>query len=175
MGFSKTWLREQGDTRFIVRANTVDIVVYINWVAETIRQRKVHHAVWFVEWDSWEDEGEPVPIAAFFQLKPGTVPPPGQGNPMGPFLSPSTGDTGHRTVGLWQIAGTLTFAGSGSPSVGTPSSLVAAIDSMKVDWTFDGKPESITIGSNWLTNAAATVVIVIIVFLVVALIIWALA
>lgn len=135
---------ERDDIRLTVRASTIDVVLYVNWIAETIRERKVRRQFRFATWDEWQREGDPIPIGAFYQLAPGTIPPPGMGNPMGPFTSSPTGSPGYRNVGLYQVALSKSFTEGENPSVGSASGLVRSVDGMTV--SFEPPPFSWTPG-----------------------------
>ncbi len=169
MGFMEEWKHDEGDIRLIVHASTLDLVVYINWAAETVRERRTRHTLWFASWDSWTREGEPIPIGVSYQLKAGTAPPPGSGNPMGPFPSASTGEPGYRAVSIAQLAASVTSAGTGDPSVSTPASLIGSVESMRVEFTHEGKKVQLTVGANWLSKLIAIGVIIVVVMVLVAL------
>lgn len=172
MAFPSEFTHPDGDVRFILKASTVDWVVYIDWVAESIREVRTTRQFLFWTYDHWERQGTPIPFDAFFQIKPGAIIPPGTSNPIGPIASPETGEPGYRVVKLWQLA--LSFSGNEGDNRsigGIDNSIVGTIDALRVNFDFDGEKRTVETGANWLTKGIALVAL----FALAALATWGLS
>lgn len=149
---SKTLFDENGDVEHTIRAWNKRIgEVYNEWGGSVERRRKHNHKFLFAAWDTWEREDPTIPISVTYSSTGGTT--------TGP-LPPGHTETGYAEDKQWEV-----FVGSR-----TGSTVVSDIVGVRVDFIFNGVPDSVSDGVDWVGRFGWDVVFVVVLLLVIVVV-----
>ena len=133
-----------GTIRHTAEASNFDVIAYKSWKSSMTREKKVNHSFLFFKWTSWEKSGNPTGFDAQWQD--------GIGRPI--ITTPVRTDD----PGYFALEQLYFFVGS-PPG----NEIISSIESMRMDYTFDGEKFNLVTGKNWITYIAAIVVLVIVI------------
>jgi hypothetical protein len=138
---SRRHVETGGNVRHTVRAESLDFIAYKSWKASSEREVKHTHDWLGWKWDTWDRSGRSLDFTAIFVAGDGSQLP----NPA------RTASTGYQSEEQWAW-----FSGA------VPSDQAAAqVEGLTVDYNFDGKAFTLTVGRNYVTLVIAAVVIIV--------------